>query len=325
MQSPPSHRRDPIAEFLTVRSLMILDGALATELERRGADLRDPLWSAKLLVDQPELISAVHRDYLEAGADVVTTASYQATFEGFTARGIEAAQASRLMQAAVSLAGLAREQFWSVAANRIGRLRPLVAASIGPYGAMLADGSEYRGHYRASDAQLRDFHRRRLAVLVTAGADLLACETIPSLREAIALVEVLAEFPMAVAWISFSCQDGERTSEGQAISECAQRLNDCAQVAAIGVNCTAPSHMGSLLRHLRGHTDKPLLVYPNSGEHYDAVAKAWRGMPGSTSFATEARAWFAQGAKLIGGCCRTTPEDIRAIKDWSRQLSTPAS
>jgi len=325
MQSTPSIRRDPIAEFLTVRCLMILDGALATELERRGADLRDPLWSAKLLVEQPQLINAVHRDYFEAGADLATTASYQATFEGFAARGIDASEASRLMRASISLAGLARDEFWSVASNRVGRSKPLIAASIGPYGAMLADGSEYRGHYAVSDAHLRDFHRRRLEVLTTAGADVLACETIPSLREALALVEVLAEFPTTVAWISFSCRDGEQTHEGQAIAECAAQLHDCAQVVAIGVNCTAPAHIGSLLRHLRSGTDKPLIAYPNSGEHYDASGKHWHGEPGAASFASDARTWYEQGARLIGGCCRTTPADIRAIKAWARQLSTPTS
>jgi len=304
---------------------MILDGALATELERRGADLRDPLWSAKLLVEQPELISAVHRDYFEAGADLATTASYQATFEGFAARGIDATEASQLMRASISLAGLARDEFWSVPANRVGRSKPLIAASIGPYGAMLADGSEYRGHYGVSEAQLRDFHRRRLEVLATAGADVLACETIPSLPEAIALVEALAEFPTAVAWISFSCRDGERTCEGQAIAECAAQLQECAQVVAIGVNCTAPAHIGSLLRHLRGSTDKPLLAYPNSGEHYDGSGKHWHVATGSLSFAADARTWYEQGARLIGGCCRTTPEDIRAIKDWAGQQSTPTS
>jgi homocysteine S-methyltransferase len=162
-------------------------------------------------------------------------------------------------------------------------------------------------------------------VLAAAGADLLACETIPSLREALALVEVLQEFPAAVAWISFSCRDGEHTNEGQSIAECAAQLKDSAQVVAIGVNCTAPAHIGSLLRHLRSRTDKPLLAYPNSGEHYDAAAKHWHGRPGTGSFASDARTWFEHGARLIGGCCRTTPDDIRAIKDWARQLRKPAS
>jgi len=325
MQSTPSIRRDPLAEFLAVRPLMILDGALATELERRGADLRDPLWSAKLLVEQPDLIGAVHRDYFEAGADLATTATYQATFEGFAARGIDASQAARLMQAAISLAGLARDQFWSEAGNRVGRRRPLIAASIGPYGAMLADGSEYRGQYRATDAELRSFHRRRLEVLVAAGADVLACETIPSLREALALVEVLAEFPMAVAWISFSCRDGEHTNEGQRIADCAAELNACGQIGALGVNCTAPTHIGSLLRHLRTRTAKPLLVYPNSGERYEASGKHWHGESGSASLAAGAGDWFEQGARLIGGCCRTTPDDIRALKTWAKSVTTPTS
>src|SRR5260370_38282685 len=166
--------RDPIDSFLAQRPLMILDGALATELERRGADLKDPLWSAKCLIEQPDLIRAVHLDYFHAGADVATTATYQATFEGFARRGIEGARAAQLMRDAVALAVAARDEFWAVEANRAGRLRPLVPASIGPDGALLADGSEYRGHYALDDAALAEFHRPRLRVLAGARAPLLA-------------------------------------------------------------------------------------------------------------------------------------------------------
>lgn len=300
---------------------MILDGALATELERRGADLRDPLWSAKLLIEQPALIGAVHKDYFAAGADVATTATYQATFEGFAARGLDAAAAARLMHRAVDLAIAARDEFWSQHGNRDGRSRPLVAASIGPYGAMLADGSEYRGHYPIGPAGLREFHSRRLRVLTATAADLFACETIPSLDEAMALVDCLREFPDKTAWLSFSCRDGLHTSEGQSIADCAARLDAFAQVAAIGVNCSKPEYMTPLLQAMRRHTGKPLVVYPNSGEHYDALTKRWSGPGGFPSFAAAAAGWYAAGARLIGGCCRTTPEDIRAVRAQLLPLS----
>jgi homocysteine S-methyltransferase len=292
---------------------MILDGALATELECRGADLTDALWSAKCLIERPGLIREVHLDYFHAGADVATTATYQATFEGFARRGIEGAQAAQLMQDAVSLACAARDEFWSVAPNRAGRLRPLVAASIGPYGAMLADGSEYRGRYALDDAALADFHRPRLRVLAQAGADLLACETIPCLREARVLARLLQEFPNVCAWLSFSCCDGSRTAEGEDIGACVAALSDCPQIAAVGVNCTAPQYVTPLLRRMRRSTAKPLVIYPNSGEVFAAASKQWRG--GSTlQLGEQARQWQAEGARLIGGCCRTAPADIRTVK-----------
>jgi homocysteine S-methyltransferase len=317
--------RDPIDDFLAQRPLMILDGALATELERRGADLKDPLWSAKCLIERPDLIRAVHLDYFHAGADVATTATYQATFEGFGRRGIEGARAAQLMRDAVALAAAARDEFWAVEANRDGRLRPLVAASVGPYGAMLADGSEYRGHYALDDAALADFHRPRLRVLADAGADLLACETIPSLREAQLLASLLREFPDACAWISFSCQDGEHTSEGDPIGECAARLHRYPQIVAVGVNCTPPQYITPLLRRMHGETDKPLVAYPNSGELYEPSSRQWRrdsgtrGDSGTSDSGTlelgeQARRWHAEGARLIGGCCRTGPDDIRSVK-----------
>jgi homocysteine S-methyltransferase len=294
--------------------LMILDGALATELERRGADLKDPLWSAKCLIDQPDLIRAVHLDYFNAGADVATTATYQTTFEGFARRGIDGARAARLMRGAVALAAAARDDFWAVEANRAGRLRPLVAASIGPYGAMLADGSEYRGHYALDDVALAEFHRPRLRVLADAGADVLACETIPSLREARVLASLLWEFPHASAWFSFSCKDGEHTSEGDPIGACAAELHRHPQIVAVGVNCTPPLYVTPLLRRMHDETDKPLAAYPNSGEFYEASSKQWRGDSGTLGFGEQARRWHAEGARLIGGCCRTGPDDIRSVK-----------
>jgi len=305
--------QNPIDAILAVQPMVVLDGALATELERRGADLFDPLWSAKYLIEQPGMIRAVHLDYFEAGADVATTATYQATFEACQRRGMNVHAAARLMRGAVTLAVEARDEFWAVSANRYRRLRPLVAASIGPYGALLADGSEYRGHYALSDDALRDFHRPRLRVLAESGADLLACETLPCLREALVLARLLEEFPSLSAWISFSCQDGNRNSEGEDVGACAAALQPFAQIAAVGMNCTRPEYVGSLLQRMRRETDKPLIAYPNSGEHYDAAAKTWHGHAHAQPFADQARSWYAAGARLIGGCCRTTPDDIKGI------------
>jgi homocysteine S-methyltransferase len=311
---------NPLSAFLARRPWMILDGAMATELERRGADLADPLWSAKCLIERPDAIREVHLDYFHAGSDVATTATYQATFEAFAGRGIEPAAAARLMRDAVTLATEAREEFWALPQNRAGRLRPLIAASIGPYGAMLADGSEYRGNYALSDRELADFHRPRLKVLAESGADLLACETLPSLREALVLARLLQEFAHIPAWISFSCRDGERNCEGQRIADCVAQLNDFPQIVALGVNCTAPQHIAPLLRQMRGRTAKPLLAYPNSGEIYDATTKGWSAIHETRAFADAAPEWHAAGARLIGGCCRTQPGDIAALKFSSREL-----
>jgi homocysteine S-methyltransferase len=309
---------DPIKAFLERRPVMILDGALATELERRGASLKDPLWSAKCLIERPDIIRAVHVDYFSAGADVATTATYQATFDGFARRGIEREPAAQLMRDAVSLAVAARDEFWAAAPNRLGRLRPLVAASVGPYGAMLADGSEYRGHYAVDTPTLEDFHRPRLKVLANAGADLLACETIPCLREARVLARLLRDFAAQSAWISFSCKDGEHNCEGEDIGACVAELQEFPQIAAVGVNCSRPDYVTPLLRRMRDRTDKPLLVYPNSGECYDASSKQWRGAAGAMRLGEQARGWYAEGARLIGGCCRTGPEDIRSVKQCVR-------
>jgi homocysteine S-methyltransferase len=189
----------------------------------------------------------------------------------------------------------------------------LVAASIGPYGALLADGSEYRGHYSADDRALRDFHRPRLEVLADSGADLFAFETIPTLREALILAELLSEFPRMTAWMSFSCRDGGHTVEGENVAACAVALRCFDQVTAIGVNCTDPRFVGEILQRMARATDRPLLAYPNSGESYDATRKSWSGTAG-TCLADHLTEWVKAGARLIGGCCRTTPQDIRTLR-----------
>lgn len=311
---------NPVQRLLARQRAVVLDGALATELERRGADLRDPLWSAKLLVERPELIREVHADYFAAGADVAITATYQASFEGFARRGIGFDAGAVLMRKAVLLAAQARDAWWAARAPDDPRTRPLVAASVGPYGAFLADGSEYRGDYARSEAELMEWHWPRLEVLAGAGADLLACETIPNLDEARALALLMPEFPAARFWMSFSARDGEHISSGERIEECARALALHPQLVAIGVNCTAPQHVPSLVRRLRDATDVPIVVYPNSGEVYSAATGTWGGAASCASFAEGARAWFDAGARLIGGCCRSTPEDIREVAAWVRGL-----
>ncbi|MCA0456710.1 MAG: homocysteine S-methyltransferase [Chloroflexi bacterium] len=305
--------QNPIATLLETQPIVVLDGALATELERRGADLRDPLWSAKVLMEAPHLIREVHADYYAAGADCATTASYQATFEGFARRGLSHEAAANLMRLSVALAIEARDAFWADTANRVGREKPFVAASVGPYGAFLADGSEYRGDYGLTVEQLMDFHRPRMTVLASSGADMLACETIPCLIEAQAIARLLREFPTISTWISFSARDGEHTNHGERLADCAALLGEHPQVVAIGVNCTAPQYIPDLIQAARAATDTPILAYPNSGESYDPTTKSWSEEDTCPAFANDARLWHEAGARVIGGCCRTTPEHIREV------------
>ncbi len=309
---------NPLQQILTDHPLVILDGALATELERRGADLNDPLWSAKMLLEQPDLIHQVHLDYFRAGADCATTASYQATVEGLTRHGLNRAQALRVIQQSVQIARHARDEFWAEEENRKQRARPFIAASIGPYGAFLADGSEYHGDYALSEKELIEFHRERMSVLIDTGADMLACETIPCLQEARALAQLLSEFPNTTAWFSFTARDEMHISHGETIAECATLLDSHPQIAAIGINCTPPRFINGLIRATRAATNKPIVVYPNSGETFDAQGKRWLGETSCDAFGSDAREWYASGARVIGGCCRTTPEHIREVAIWAQ-------
>jgi len=309
---------NPIASILERFPAVVLDGGMGTELERRGADLNDPLWSAKLLIDSPHLIEEVHYDYLLAGADVAVTASYQSTVEGFVRRGIEASRAEELLLSSVRLACRARERFWAEQSHRPNRGKPLVAASIGSYGAFLADGSEFSGDYGLTRDQLMDFHRPRLGLLASSGADLMAFETIPSLLEAEALLQLLKEFPRTVAWMSFSCRNESEVCHGELFRDCVALADTSDQIVAVGLNCTPPRFVESLLLSAAGVTEKPLVAYPNSGEIWDSASHLWLSEADTITFGKAARLWHESGARLIGGCCRTTPLEIGAISDALR-------
>jgi homocysteine S-methyltransferase len=307
----PREGPDPLPELLDAQGLVVLDGGLATELEARGHDLSDALWSARLLLDAPEAIRDVHAAYLEAGADCVVSGSYQATVEGFRRRGVGAEEARKLLLSSVALAREAREAFCQSLSP--GRHRPLVAASVGPYGAARADGSEYVGRYDLDEAGLLDFHQERFALLAASGADLLACETLPSRVEALVLLRLLDETPGAHAWFSFTARDAGHLSDGTSVAEMAREL-DHERVVGIGVNCVPPVLVPGLLAELSRATNRPLVAYPNSGERWNASARAWEGAPQGARLDEACVAWRDAGAVILGGCCRVGPDSIARLR-----------
>ena len=283
--------------------VLVADGGLATELEARGNDVSDSLWSARLLMDAPEQITDAHLAFFRAGAVIATSASYQASFEGFARRGLDRREAAGLMRRSIDLARAARAE---MAGD--GRTR-WVAASVGPYGAALADGSEYRGRYGLTVPELAAWHRPRLEVLAEAGPDMLALETVPDIDEAEALLTAISGLGIP-AWLSYSIAAG-RTRAGQSLSEAFAVAADVPEVVAVGVNCCAPAEVLAAIAGAREVTGKPVIVYPNSGEEWDARRRAWTGR--SRYSAGQPRQWMAAGAKIAGGCCRVRPADIAVI------------
>lgn len=297
---------------------IILDGGLATELEAQGHELSSELWSAKLLINQPEAIISAHRAYFDAGANCAITASYQATQQGFMKLGLNPEQAKALILQSVELAITARQQF--LANSPENETTPLVAASVGPYGAALGDGSEYTGDYGVSDEALRDFHQQRLAWLDASGADVLACETIPSMQEARVLHALLADCATP-SWVSFSCRDGQHISDGTPIEQCAVLFAGHPTVKAIGINCTPPQYINELIDVIkRTSPEQNIVAYPNSGETYQASDNTWHGTSTPLECGMAAQQWQQKGANIIGGCCRMGPEHIRNIKQQLTSL-----
>jgi homocysteine S-methyltransferase len=288
----------PLAQALA-EGTVVLDGGLSNQLADQGCDLSDALWSARLLADAPEQIEAAHTAYVRAGARVLITSSYQATYEGFAGRGIGREEAGALLRRSVALARAAardRDDVW-------------VAASVGPYGAMLADGSEYRGRYGLSVAELERFHRPRMETLAEAGPDVLALETVPDTDEAEALLRAVEGLGVPV-WLSYSVK-GEATRAGQPLEEAFRIAADSDAVIGVGVNCCAPADAGRAVEIVAATVDLPVVVYPNSGETWDERARDWRG--GSAFDPAHVRDWERAGARLIGGCCRVGPAQIAAL------------
>lgn len=296
---------------MKIKYPLLIDGGLSNVLEAQGCDLNKPLWTAHLLEHQPESIIQAHYTYLKAGAKCITSASYQASIPGFINSGYAKEEAENLILKSIRLAETAidfakTEGLWQE--------RPLLVASIGPYGAYLADGSEYRGDYGISDETLRHFHESRIQLLDQSAADLLACETIPSWQEAQVLAEILTPIQKP-AWISFSCQDDQYLNDGTAITKAAAHFKDHPKVFAIGVNCTHPKYISGLIKKLKSVVaDKKIVIYPNSGEAYNAKTKTWMGISDPIAFAEMTKEWLALGADIIGGCCRIGPEHIKGIQ-----------
>ncbi|HEY5821431.1 MAG TPA: homocysteine S-methyltransferase [Propionibacteriaceae bacterium] len=281
-----------LRSVLDAGQVVVLDGGLATQLESQGHDLSSARWSARLVVDDPDAVVAAHRAYFEAGAQVAITASYQA------------AGMPEALRTSVRLAERARSSV-------DGGLPLWVAASVGPYGALLADGSEYRGDYGLSVAELRVRHRPTIQTLLEAEPDLLALETIPCLVEVEALLAEV-EGTGVDCWLSLTCADG-RTRAGEPVAEAYAMARDVAEVVAVGVNCTRPAEVGGLVRRAAQVSGLPVVVYPNAGEEWDAAGRTWVGA--GTFSAADVQDWISAGAQLVGGCCRVGPDQIRALAD----------
>jgi len=282
------------------RGTVILDGGLGTLLEQRGHDLASELWSARMLIEQPDTIREAHREFFDAGAQVGISASYQVSYEGLAAAGLDRAETDRLLALSVSLVAAARDE---------SRAQGWVAASVGPYGAMLADGSEYRGDYGLSVAQLREWHAPRLRTLMDAGADVLAIETIPCLAEVEAVLGGIQGSGVP-AWLAVTAAMGTLRS-GESLAEAYAMADTVDEIIAVGINCSDPLDVASAIVAARSVTVKPIVVYPNSGEQWDAKNRRWMGTPGFPS--SLVREWRDAGATLIGGCCRVGPAEIFAI------------
>lgn len=304
-------------DLLDKQEIIILDGALGTELESRGYDVSGKLWSAQYLLDQPQIIQDVHESYVRAGSDIITTSSYQASIPAFIEAGLAPEKAYDLLKETVFLAQKAIENVWQELSPEEQKQRPypLIAGSVGPYAAYLADGSEYTGDYQLSEGEFQEFHRPRIQALLEVGCDLLAIETIPNGAEAAAILRLLAEeFPQAEAYLSFVAQSENAISDGTKIEELGNLAQESPQALAVGFNCTAPHLIAPLLDRLGQVCNKPFLTYPNSGETYNGLTKTWHDDPEQErSLLENSKLWQEQGVRLFGGCCRTRPEDIAQL------------
>lgn len=301
-------------EFLTNHTV-VLDGAMSTPLEKLGADTNNDLWTAKALIDNEELVYEVHKMYFEAGADLIITDTYQANVQAFEKVGYSEKEARNLIKKAVKIAQKARDDY----ENRTGK-HNYIAGTIGPYGAYLANGSEYRGDYELSVKEYQQFHLPRIEELVNAGVDILAIETQPKLDEVLAILELLKEkYPQQKVYVSYTLSDDDTISDGTPLPRAIHALEDYSQVIAVGINCVKLELVEPALKNMKEITDKHLIVYPNSSAVYDPKSKTWSQPKTSATFEELIPNWYEAGARIIGGCCTTGPKEIKAVADFIKR------
>ena len=305
-------------DYLENNSPLILHGALGTEMEALGYDISGKLWSAKYLLEKPEVIQKIHETYVATGADLITTSSYQATLPGLMEAGLTEKEAEQIIVLTVQLAKNARDKVWTALdeTEKAKRPYPLISGDVGPYAAYLANGSEYSGDYgQITIKELKDFHRPRIQILLDQGVDLLALETIPNRLETQALIELLAEeFPEAEAYMSFTVQIPDAISDGTSLAEMAKLVSQSNQILAVGINCSSPLLYNQALVFLK-NAGKALITYPNSGEVYDGDSQIWKPKDkDALTLVEHSKYWHAHfGVKILGGCCRTRPNDIKSL------------
>ena len=276
-----------------------LDGGLSTALENNGNKLTTSLWTGELILAKPSEITKAHLDFISAGSEIIITSSYQLSYLGCGKRGWSQAQTDDALRASTHLAKDA-----VTASGRVVK----VAASVGPYGAALADGSEYKGNYGITKSFLKDFHARRLEVLISTSPDLLALETMPDTFEVEVLLELLSDCPIPY-WVSYSCKAGNQTNAGQSFTEAVSLAKNA---MAVGINCTAPELITDLLLSAEGI--KPFVVYPNSGRSWNAKTKEWEGSSQAGFDELLIKSWISAGAQIIGGCCGIGADEILNLK-----------
>ena len=313
-----------LKELLAQKQILVLHGPLGTELEAMGYDVSGKLWSAKYLLEKPDVIQELHEIYLNNGSNILTTSTYQATIPGLEAAGLNPEQAADIIRLTVQLAHQARDNYWQNLSDeqKTQTIYPLISGDVGPYAAYLADGSEYNGQYgKVSLQELKDFHRPRIQIFLEQEVDMLALETIPNRLEVQAVTELLSEeFPQVEAYMSFTAQEVGKISDGTALKDVIALVEACPQILAVGFNCTQPQLYDDLLQETRTLTTKPLVTYPNSGETYDGVTQTWHhSHEGKGSLVEQSLHWIHLGARIVGGCCRTRPAEIAALAQAVRK------
>ncbi len=296
-------------KWLNEQKYVVIDGALSTALEKKGMDLNHKLWTAKVLVENPEKIKEVHREYFEAGANIAITSTYQASILGFKDLGYSEEEAESFIKQSVELAKQARLE------SQV-KQKMWIAGSVGPYGAYLADGSEYRGDYDVDNQFLKEFHKKRIELLISEGVDLLAIETIPNFEEIKVLLNILSEYPESVAWVTCTLKDAEHISDGNKLDDVQAILEENSQIIGYGINCVKPEYVEKSMENLSLNNSKNLIAYPNGGAVYDATTKEWSNNGDSKHiFSKDCLNWYNKGCSMIGGCCCTTKDDIKTLSD----------
>ena len=286
------------------KKIKLLDGSMSFPMEQLGYNLKNKLWTGKALINNPDLIKDIHKGYIDAGADFISTSTYQISFDRLKNMGYQSEEIKKIFQKSVDIVKDAIEE------SKLKKEIKIVG-SFGPYASYDPEASEYIGEYDSTDIEIKKFHLNNIRIIEETDLDIILYETIPCLREIKILSEALSHSTKEI-WISITCNEEMEFRDGSSFKDACEIISKIEKITTMGINCFSPLLVKKAIDLLKKYSNKKILIYPNSGEIYNPKERFWTG---NNEFNNSMiKNWLSLYPDIIGGCCRIGYDDIKKMR-----------